>query len=53
MMSFDFLTPLFDVKKFECAGVDGIICKIHVIAKREGRLYNDLLGIAIVVKDTN
>lgn len=61
----DFLTQLFVIKKYECAGVDGLICKIQVQAVREGkcvtelitliigRMFNEFLGIPIVVKEKN
>lgn len=53
MLNLDFLKQCFDIKKFECGGVDGIICKIHLQAKREGQIYSDLIGINLVVKNTN
>ena len=34
-----------------CAGIDGLICKIHLIAMQEGRLVNDYIGIPLVVKE--
>ena len=33
-----------------CAGIDGLISKIHLIAMNEGRLVNDYIGMPIVVK---
>ena len=49
-MDLKFFEPLFKIEKFECAGIDGLICKIHLIAKQEGRLVNDYIGIPILVK---
>ena len=51
---------LFDIKAYLCAGVDGIINKIHLVAKKQGkflrsdsdlgRLESDLVGLPLVVK---
>ena len=32
MLNIDFLKHLFTVKKYECAGVDGLIVKLHLQA---------------------
>ena len=62
-MDISFFKSIFNIKKFECAGVDGVIYKIQLQAAREGnyccdlsyigKLNNEFLGIPIVVKDTN
>jgi len=41
---------LFEIKGYMCAGVDGIISKIHLQAKAEGRLDSDYIGTPLVVK---
>lgn len=51
MLNISYLEKLFNIKKYECAGIDGLVCKIQLQAAREGRLYNEFLGIPIVVKD--
>lgn len=53
LLNIDFLKELFKITKYECAGIDGTICKIQLSALRSGRLYNPMIGIPIVVKDTN
>lgn len=50
LMDLDFLKPLFDIASYQCAGVDGLISKIHLVATNEGRLVNDLIGVPLVVK---
>lgn len=52
LLNIDFLKSLFVIKKYECGGIDGLICKIQVQAVKEGRLYDEMIGIPIVVKDT-
>ena len=38
-LQIEFLNELFTIKKYECAGVDGLICKIQLQAIKEGKLY--------------
>ena len=33
-----------------CAGVEGLISKIHLVALEEGKMINSYIGIPIVVK---
>ncbi len=42
-----FLQDCFDVKLVEYAGVDGAICKATLIAKKEGIVEKDKLGLEI------
>lgn len=49
-MDLSFFYPIFKVENYWCAGVDGLICKIHLVAKREGRLVNDYIGMPLVVR---
>ena len=49
-MDLSFFEPLFQVKEQRCAGVDGLISKIHLVATQDGRLMNEYLGIPLVVK---
>ena len=51
LLKLDFLKQLFLIKKYECAGIDGLICKIQLQAIKRGRLNNPLIGMQIVVKD--
>jgi len=51
LMDLSFFRPLFQVNSYMCAGVDGLISKIHLVATQEGRLVNDYIGIPLVVKD--
>lgn len=48
----NFLNSIFNIKKYECAGVDGLIVKLQAQAVREGKISREYLGIPIVVKDT-
>ena len=49
-MDLSFFRPFFKIESYMCAGVDGLISKIHLIAMSEGRLVNDYIGMPIVVK---
>jgi hypothetical protein len=49
-MDLSFFKPLFDVNVYSCAGVDGLISKIHLTAKEEGTLKTDYIGIPITIK---
>ena len=49
-MDLSFLHPFFKVQDYSCAGIDGTISKIHLIANHEGRLVNDFIGMPLVVK---
>lgn len=51
LMDLAFLQPIFQVKSYMCAGVDGLISKIHLQAMEEGRLVNDYIGIPLTVKN--
>lgn len=37
LMDLSFFKPLFQVQSYFCAGVDGLISKIHLIAVQEGK----------------
>jgi len=39
LMDLSFFSPIFTVKGYMCAGVDGLICKIHLIAQEEGKYF--------------
>jgi len=49
-MDLGFLQPFFEVNSYMCAGVDGLISKIHLTAKSEGTLKTDYIGIPITIK---
>lgn len=49
-MDLSFFKPLFQVQSYFCAGVDGLISKIHLLAVQEGRLMNEYIGVPLVVK---
>ena len=49
-MDLDLLKPMFQIKESLCAGIDGLICKIHLIAQNEGKLVNEYIGIPLVVR---
>jgi hypothetical protein len=51
LLNVDYLKEIFDIKKYECAGIDGLICKFQLQAARPGRLYHEFIGIPIVVKE--
>lgn len=38
LLNISFFQQLFTIKRYECAGIDGLICKIHLLAAREGKL---------------
>ena len=38
LMDLSFFSPIFQTKGYMCAGVDGLICKIHLVAQQEGKL---------------
>jgi len=43
--------PVFEIKKKLYAGIDGIICKITLLAKNAGYVHEDhFLGVQIRVK---
>lgn len=46
----NYLKELFDIKKVEYAGVDGAICKVLMIARTEGIIDKNLLGLEVRVK---
>lgn len=50
LMDLSFFEPIFEIKGYMCAGIDGLICKIHLIAASEGRLVHDYIGMPLVVK---
>ena len=62
LMDLSFFKPMFQIKGYMCAGIDGLICKVHLIAQNEGkyqfliincligRLINEYIGIPLVVK---
>ena len=50
LLDLSFFEPMFQIKGYMCAGVDGLICKIHLIAAQEGRLVNEYIGIPLVVR---
>ena len=37
LLNIEYLLQLFQVKKYECAGIDGLICKIQLQAVKEGK----------------
>ena len=45
------MKELFDIKKVEYAGVDGAICKVLMIAKTEGSIDKNILGLEVTVKN--
>lgn len=49
-MDLSFFKPLFEIKSYTCAGVDGLISKIHLIAREEGTLKSEYIGIPIVIR---
>lgn len=50
VLNLDHLKSHFEIVSYQCAGVDGLICKIHLIAKQPGRVDDPILGIPIVIK---
>ena len=50
LLSLDHLSSHFFIKSYQCAGVDGLICKIHLEAKNPGKLDDPILGIPILIK---
>lgn len=38
LLNLDWLKELFTIKKYECAGIDGLICKLQLIAAKEGKI---------------
>ena len=50
MLDLNHLTSHFQIVSYQCAGVDGLICKIHLIAKEPGCIDDAILGIPIVIK---
>lgn len=51
LMDISFFEPMFQIKSYMCAGVDGLISKIHLLALKEGRLINDYIGMPLVVRN--
>ena len=50
VLNLDHLLSHFEIVSYQCAGVDGLICKIHLVAKEPGRIDDGVLGIPIVIK---
>ena len=50
VLDLNHLSTHFRIESHECAGVDGLICKIHLIAINPGRIDDPLMGIPIVIK---
>jgi len=50
LFNLDFLRTLFKIESVECGGVDGLICKVHLLAVKEGRLDNAYIGMPLVVR---
>ena len=50
MLNLDHLQSHFKIVSYQCAGVDGLICKFHLEATQPGRLDDPLLGIPVVIK---
>lgn len=44
LLNVSFFQQLFNIKKYECAGIDGLICKVHLQASKEGNPYYNLLN---------
>ena len=44
------LEAFFEIKNNQCAGVDGMICKLHLVAKNPGRMLNPMLGLPVLIK---
>jgi hypothetical protein len=38
-MDISFFHPFFKVVEHTCAGIDGLISKIHLVATQEGKFY--------------
>ena len=53
LIDLSFFEPFFKVESYACAGVDGLISKIHLVALNEGRLVNDYIGMPLVVRGTH
>ena len=52
LINFDNLCSHFDIVNYTCGGVDGLICKVHLIAKQPGQIDDPLLNIPIIIKPT-
>ena len=50
VLNLDHLRSNFKIVSYQCAGVDGIISKIHLLAIQPGKLDDPILGIPIVIK---
>ena len=50
VLNIDSLRSHFQVVSYQCAGVEGLICKLHLVASRAGRFDDPILGIPIVIK---
>lgn len=50
VLNLDHLHSNFQIVSYQCAGVDGIISKIHLVAMHPGKLDDPILGIPIVIK---
>ena len=51
-LNLNHLASHFIIKSYQCAGVDGLICKIHLIAQKPGCLDDPILGIPILIKQS-
>jgi len=50
LLDITFFEPMFKIQSYSCAGIDGLIGKVHLIAQKEGRLVNEYLGMPVVVR---
>lgn len=40
LIDVSFFKPLFEIKSYMCAGVEGLISKVHLVALEEGKMIN-------------
>ena len=38
------------ISSYECAGVDGLICKLHLVATVQGVVNHPLIGMPVIIK---
>jgi hypothetical protein len=44
------LKQFFNICNFECAGIDGLIYKLHLRAQSPGLVHNKILGLTVLIK---
>ena len=53
LINLDSLCSHFQILSYKCGGVDGLICKVHLVAKHPGPIDDPILNIPIMIKTSS